>query len=335
MNGPEYSTGAPFERNPSSSTMIPSIGYTFSAAAKRIATTLQENRQDPSADRYFDYTDLEDALLAATPRTPSDVLAVLDRLLCPEIGLVGEGHRHAPALQKVRDALGALFGAGPAPSTSTIIPALGLTFRDAVDRCLDLIAQQNSTPTDTEEGEAQADALADQWLGMKAQILIAQPVTPADGVAIADFLLNETTGFDVAWAGADRIGALSRVRDLLNRQAAPLPARAEAGNPDAALLALGREFETAWENERRLAGMADMEEEWTVASEVTAALVDRIVIMPAATLEGLKVKARALLSCGYKLDEFGPEMFTDISPTADFRAIGSIIQDLMSMGGKA
>ena len=84
------------------STMIPTIGLTFTDAARQIADLAREGL-------HHEFAPLEDAMLAAQPVTPLDVLAVLDRLLCPEIGLVGEGHRHAPALQRVRDALDSLF----------------------------------------------------------------------------------------------------------------------------------------------------------------------------------------------------------------------------------
>ncbi|WP_188261998.1 hypothetical protein [Azospirillum tabaci] len=84
------------------STMIPSIGLTFAGAAQRIADLARDGL-------HHEYAPLEDKMLAAQPVTPLDVLAVLDRLLCPEIGLAGEGHRHAPALQRVRDALDTLL----------------------------------------------------------------------------------------------------------------------------------------------------------------------------------------------------------------------------------
>lgn len=80
------------------STMIPRIGLTFTDAAQQVADLARNGL-------HHEYAPLEDAMLAAKPVTPLDVLAVLDRLLCPEIGLVGEGHRNAPALQRVRDLL--------------------------------------------------------------------------------------------------------------------------------------------------------------------------------------------------------------------------------------
>lgn len=84
------------------SSMIPSIGLTFAEAAQRIADLARDGL-------HHEYAPLEDEMLAVQPVNALDVMAVLDRLLCPEIGLTGEGHRHAPALQRVRDALNALL----------------------------------------------------------------------------------------------------------------------------------------------------------------------------------------------------------------------------------
>ncbi|NUB13042.1 hypothetical protein GAY28_10140 [Azospirillum brasilense] len=84
------------------STMIPGIGLTFTEAAQQIADLARDGL-------HHEYAPLEDGMLAAQPITPLDALAVLDRLLCPEIGLTGEGHRHAPALQRVRDVLDTLL----------------------------------------------------------------------------------------------------------------------------------------------------------------------------------------------------------------------------------
>ncbi|QCN95861.1 hypothetical protein D3093_11655 [Azospirillum argentinense] len=196
------------------STMIPGIGLTFTEAAQQIADLVRDGL-------YHKFEPLEDALLAAQPVTPLDLLAVIDRLLCPEIGLVGEGHRHALALQRVRKALDALFVASVGRATSTVIPSLGLTFRDAVDRCLNLIAQQNSTPTDTEEGEARADAIAVQWIRLADKLLSAVPVNMADGAAIADLLLDDCAGLPNAGVHGAKLVAFSHLRDLLARQGVP------------------------------------------------------------------------------------------------------------------
>lgn len=262
------------------STMIPSIGQTFSAAAQKIATMVEEDRQDPTADLYDDFAPLDAAMMEATPRTPADVLAVLDRMLCPGIGLVGEVHRFAQPLQKVRDALGALFGAGPAPSTSTIVPTLGLTFRDAVDRCLDLIAQQDAVSIDTEEGEARADALADQWLPMLDKILTTAPITPADGVAITDLLLDAAAGLPINNVRDEKLGAIANLRDLLKLQATP-PADA------AALLDTFRRWV---ENESRFNSLPEDSDEADDVETRCKKLCMEIASLPARTAAGLCVK---------------------------------------------
>lgn len=99
-------------------------------------------------------------------------------------------------------------------------------------------------------------------------------------------------------------------------------------HPDAELLALGREFEAAWENERRLVALAKTDAECDAAWAPTSAIVHRIVNMPATTMEGLRVKARAILWCGYEEDEAGPEMF---GSNTDHRLAGTIIQDLLNI----
>ena len=71
-------------------------------------------------------------------------------------------------------------------------------------------------------------------------------------------------------------------------------------NPDEALLALGEEFEAAWaaENAAYDAVPFDANQEAFKAAEAaqaeTADLVEEIVNLPARTLAGLRVKARAL-----------------------------------------
>ncbi|QCO13973.1 hypothetical protein D3869_01285 [Azospirillum brasilense] len=112
---------------------------------------------------------------------------------------------------------------------STMIASLNLTFRDAVDRCLDLIAQQNSTPTDTEEGEARADAIAVQWLRLADKLLSAVPVTMADGAAIADLLLDDCAGLPNAGVHGPKLAALVHLRNLLARQVEQLDDGADCG----------------------------------------------------------------------------------------------------------
>ncbi|MGY0791836.1 hypothetical protein ACW7BJ_20915 [Azospirillum argentinense] len=174
------------------STMIPGIGRTFTEAAQQIADLAREGL-------YHKFEPLEDTLLAAQPVTPLDVLAVLDRLLCPEIGLVGEGHRHAPALQRVRDALDTLL-AGPETGDR------GQLLAD-VRRWLEL--EGDSTP----EGAAASATLARQ--------IAAYQGDPTVGMAAKALLLwaGHSEGFDA------ELGKLRRP-----------PAVAVATNEESALL---------------------------------------------------------------------------------------------------
>lgn len=93
-------------------------------------------------------------------------------------------------------------------------------------------------------------------------------------------------------------------------------------NPDAELLRLGVAFDDAWARENDLYES----DEWETAAEVTGGLVHRIEVAPARTLDGLKVKARALswCHCGEPID------FRNGQDTTDARLANSIIAALLN-----
>ena len=95
---------------------------------------------------------------------------------------------------------------------------------------------------------------------------------------------------------------------------------------------LGEQFEAAWKAEN--AAAACMGSHWSDTdheqferySRATGAIVDKIEAMPAATLDGLRVKARAVAWChqGEERIEFADR------PTKDLRLARSIIEDLLA-----
>lgn len=122
--------------------------------------------------------------------------------------------------------------------------------------------------------------------------------------------------------------------------AAPLAGAAAAGayeslrspeHPDAALLELGRELDAAWAAER-VARDDDSDPEGVLgdaAADVSAAVAHRIEKVPARTLDGLLVKARAVAWCVCG-DEFTPEE----DATTDLRLAHGIVEDLRRIAGE-
>ncbi|WP_451988831.1 hypothetical protein [Azospirillum argentinense] len=146
-----------------------------------------------------------------------------------------------------------------------------------------MIAQQNSTSTDTEEGEARADALAWQWISILDVILAAPPVSMADGVAIADLLMDSTIGLPISGVHGAKLTAFASLRDLMARQAAQDAA-------DAELLSLFRQWV---ENESLFDGNPLSDEDASVASDNGKRLMLEIAAIPAHTAIGFSIKIYA------------------------------------------
>jgi hypothetical protein len=94
------------------------------------------------------------------------------------------------------------------------------------------------------------------------------------------------------------------------------------------LLALGRLFEVAWatENESFKVELSDADAEAAMAP--ARSIVHQIENIPARTLEGLKVKVRAIAWC-----HGGEEVciLEDPDDATDVRIAGSIVRDLLAM----
>ena len=110
---------------------------------------------------------------------------------------------------------------------------------------------------------------------------------------------------------------------------ASLPSVADAAHPDARLLRLGVELETAWADERRIYAAFEADqisgEEADKAPDASRAVVDEILRWPATTLEGLRVKARAVSWC-----YCGDEISWD-DETTDLQLALSIVNDLVRL----
>lgn len=95
-------------------------------------------------------------------------------------------------------------------------------------------------------------------------------------------------------------------------------------HPDADLLALGREFDLAMAAERLIPPDAD-DDEINAATERGGVITRAILALPAKTLDGLRIKARAVEWCACEIP--GPDYFGD---TTDCQLAASIVRDLLS-----
>ncbi|WP_294534280.1 hypothetical protein [uncultured Rhodoblastus sp.] len=98
---------------------------------------------------------------------------------------------------------------------------------------------------------------------------------------------------------------------------------AASSDSDAALIALGRELEEAWDQENKI-NDSSSDEDVVAACGATSAVVERIEAIPARTLEGFKVKARAVSWC-----HCGD--FEGFGTTTDERIAARIIRDLLAI----
>lgn len=102
-----------------------------------------------------------------------------------------------------------------------------------------------------------------------------------------------------------------------------LQTAAKAEHADAELIALGREFEAAWAHERKVNDTGS-DDDVEAACDATGAVADRIEATPARTLEGFKVKARAVSWChDGNFEHFGT--------TTDKRIAARIIRELLAV----
>jgi hypothetical protein len=98
-----------------------------------------------------------------------------------------------------------------------------------------------------------------------------------------------------------------------------------AAPADAEILALGQELEAAWETQRRAFEVELSDDDADTAIAPCRRIVERIINAPACTLDGLGVKARAFLWCGYDRVSL-----TDLGATTDCQLASSILRDLVA-----
>lgn len=98
---------------------------------------------------------------------------------------------------------------------------------------------------------------------------------------------------------------------------------------DAELTRLGAELEAAWSVEAADAERCETDEELEAVMARAGDIVDRIEHLPASTLAGLKVKARAVSWCNQG-EEIDPNRFNPYNgATTDGRLAASIVRDLL------
>jgi hypothetical protein len=102
---------------------------------------------------------------------------------------------------------------------------------------------------------------------------------------------------------------------------------------DSELLALGAEFEIAWEAERRIDKSGCTDDELSAVYDLVSAIVDKISVLKATSLAGLRVKARTALWC--QGDGTKPFNLGRLDAFDDMSISGSIVNDILAIGGRA
>ncbi|AIB13994.1 hypothetical protein ABAZ39_18865 (plasmid) [Azospirillum argentinense] len=136
----------------------------------------------------------------------------------------------------------------PCPGPSTIVPMLGIPFRDAAARIAALVKEQDALP-DTPEADARSDEITEQWEVLGRAVLGSIPRTPADSVAVIDTALCPAIGPNMDRATKD---LFQRVRGVLvqaaleavQREEGPA-SKATGGNASTMIPGIGLTFTDA------------------------------------------------------------------------------------------
>ena len=124
--------------------------------------------------------------------------------------------------------------------------------------------------------------------------------------------------------------AASAALPVTGAVAAGLPA--ETTTADAELLRLGTELESAWTRERALIDSKTWGDTYEAAFNASSAIVDQIEQQRAHTLEGVRVKVRAVMWCHQgEEDDAEPFRLSHYQRTTDVRLAESIVLDLAEM----
>jgi hypothetical protein len=171
------------ENSTTLSTLIPSIGMTFVEAADRVRDLVHEGDtvpNDPDGERcdelHAEWSPIRDTILTSQPQTDADVLAVLEILLHPSIGLATgcPAAKEVRAIQLIREAI----AAGLAAPTLPISPQSGPQPEQLLSDLRRWLELENTT---TPEG-------ADESLAL-ARKIAASGGDPVLGMAVKAFML--------------------------------------------------------------------------------------------------------------------------------------------------
>ncbi len=123
--------------------------------------------------------------------------------------------------------------------------------------------------------------------------------------------------------------AASAVLPVAGVAAASLPAK--TASADETLLHLGDELDRAWAHEKALIDSETWGDTYETAYEASRAVVSQIEQQQAHTLEGLRVKARAVMWCHQGGEMDGEPFSLTENQTTDVRLAESIVLDLVGV----
>ncbi|WP_188261964.1 hypothetical protein [Azospirillum tabaci] len=136
----------------------------------------------------------------------------------------------------------------PCPGPSTIVPSLGIPFREAATRIAALVKEQDELP-DTPEADARSDEITEQWEVLGRAVLGSIPRTPADSVAVIDTALCPAIGPNMERSAKE---LFQRIRGVLVQAAldaaqreAGAAGKAIGGNASTIIPGIGRTFTDA------------------------------------------------------------------------------------------
>ncbi|MBK1838007.1 hypothetical protein JHL17_11340 [Azospirillum sp. YIM B02556] len=237
------------------STTIPALGMTIAEASQKTADLLAEN-DGPGAltDEQADvlaaqWSALENAVTGAMPHTILDAASILDRIFPDDATHIPQ--RDIPALRRVATFLHQVVetARSASPDETSIIPSIGMTFRQAADRVRELLKRGSTELKDDPEDAAELERVeaerfsdAGEWSRIERAMLATPTQTVGDLLAKVERLACPELGICHLVFPDEEIALLEedvqRLRQLWSGMV--LSAPADGRHPDTALLALGR-----------------------------------------------------------------------------------------------
>lgn len=236
------------------STTIPALGMTLAEASQKTADLLEEvnafgSLSDERVNAIHAELDRLERVIAATePRTILDAACILDRVF--PIDARANLDRDIPALRRVATFLHQVVEAArsASPDETSIIPSIGLTFRQAADRVRELLKRGSTELKDDPEDAAELERVeaerfsdAGEWSRIERAMLATPAQTVGDLLAKIERLACPELGIrhlvfpdeDIAQLEDD----VQRLQPLWSEIG---PSTVGDGHPDADILALGR-----------------------------------------------------------------------------------------------